>query len=300
MLVRIQQGGASFSSALEAEGNLFPTYVFRMLAVGERSGQLGLSLERVAGHMENESILRSQYMNSFAYPAVVIMVAIGVFIGLSVYVVPEFARIIEGAGDMGDLPFISTVWLDISRWITSYGIFTAIGIAAAGAAVTMAYKTGAAKKEIDNVLINLPFIGANILNTSMAQMGWTMSVLLKSGLSIVESLEFQAGNTGNHNISQSLSNARDAIIEGRSLGYGLNQPHIPSIVRNMCIVGERSGELEKAAQVFGDYFQRESQNRTKKMTAIMEPVLILLIGGMVAFIYISFFQALFSINGGLR
>ncbi|PID63853.1 MAG: hypothetical protein CR963_01340, partial [Gammaproteobacteria bacterium] len=105
-------------------------------------------------------------------------------------------------------------------------------------------------------------------------------------------LNFVANNAGNYSISQSLLNAREAVVEGRSLGVGLRQPYIPKIVQQMCAVGERSGELEKATKGLGEFYQKRTESRIKKTMAIMEPLLILIVAGMVGFIYLGFFNAI--------
>lgn len=299
MLVQIQQGGAGFSTALGTQGRMFPAYIPKMLAVGEKSGQLPAALERVASHMEHESMLRSQYVNSMIYPAAVILVGICVFIGLSIYVVPEISGLVAGS-DVMELPFVGRTWLALSHWMTRYGIYGVLALGAVIGALVLSYRKASVKKAIDSLLIRMPFIGTSIRNAAMAQMGWTMHVLMQSGQSVVASLEFLEGNIGNHTIARSLGKARQAVMEGRSLGAGLRQPHIPAIVRDMCLVGERSGELEKAVQGLGEYFQRKTAHRAKRVMALMEPALILVVGGLVAFIYVSFFQTIFTINSSLQ
>ncbi len=297
MIVRLQQGGATFSTALEAQGKIFPPFLSKMIAVGERTGNLNVALERAADHMEQNSILKNQFINSLIYPAIVLLVALAVFTGLSFFVIPRFVDLFQGATP-DNLPYVSRFMLGFSQWINIYGVPILIFLAAVILAVTIAYKLGFAKRTFDNIFIRLPFIGTNLIHTNMAQMGWSMSALLKNEQSLIESLQFVADNATNYNIAASLSNAREAVIEGRTLGYGLRQPHIPAIVQQMCAVGERSGELPNATQSLGEYFQREAENRMIKLKAVMEPVTILFVAGIVGFVYLSFFNAVISIGSG--
>lgn len=297
MIVRLQQGGATFASALAAQGKMFAPYVSRLVAVGERSGKLIDSIERVSTHMEQTSNIKKQFINSLIYPAFVLLAAISVFIGLAIYIVPQFVDIIEGSRPE-TLPAISKIMLGISKWITSYGIPLLVFLAFLAILAVMAYRLGFAKKTFDSILIRTPFVGTSLMNANMAEMGWTMSVLLQNEQSLVESLEFAAENASNTTISTSLSKARDALLEGRNLDFGLRQPFIPRIVRQMCAVGERSGELPSAAQSLGEYFQRESANRMTRLKAIMEPATILFVAGIVGFVYLSFFNAIISIGSG--
>ncbi len=297
MLVRLQQGGATFSTALEAQRKIFPPFLSRMIAVGERTGNLNAALERAANHMEQNTILKNQFVNSLIYPGIVLLVALIVFTGLSLFIVPRFVDIFQGVIPE-NLPYISRFMLGFSQWIHVYGIPVLLLLAAVVLAVTVAYKLGFAKRTFDNIFIRLPFIGTNLVQANMAQMGWSMSALLKSEQSVIESLQFVADNATNYNIATSLSNARAAVIEGRTLGYGLRQPYIPAIVQQMCAVGERSGELPNATKSLGEYFQREAENRMTKLKAVMEPVTILFVAGIVGFVYLSFFNAVISIGSG--
>lgn len=294
MLIRVQQGGDSFSSALAAQGSLFPAYVAKLLGAGEQSGEMADTLERLANHMEIDSEVRLQFANSLIYPGLLMLVSLAVFVGLSVYVVPKFATMLEGRSV--DLPGISQAMIDISQWTMDYGAITAVIIMAMVVVVISIYKMGVAKGFFDSVLINTPFVGTNITNTTMAQMGWTMSMLLNSGQSIIESLDFMSRITNNKHLSQSFERARESIIEGRNLSHGLKQPHIPLIVQHMSSVGEQSGELVGAMKGLGEHYQRESAARIKTMMAFFEPALILMVAGMVAFIYIGFFKAMMTLN----
>lgn len=294
MLIRVQQGGDNFSSALAAQGSMFPPYVSKLLGAGEKSGELAETLERLADHMEIDAEVRLQFANSLIYPGLLMLVALAVFIGLSVYVVPKFATMLEGRSV--DLPAISQAMIDISEWVVSYGAVTAGFVVISVFAIVSIYKMGIAKGFFDSILLNLPFVRTNITNTTMAQMGWTMSMLLKSGQSIIESLEFMSNITSNKHLAENFQNARQAIIDGRNLGYGLKQPHIPLIVQHMSSVGEQSGELVNAMKGLGEHYQRESAARIKTMMAFFEPALILLVAGMVAFIYIGFFKAMMTLN----
>lgn len=293
MIVRIQAGD-SFSRAVEAQGRLFPSYVSKLITTAERAGEMPDNLERLADHIEQDAEVRIQFRNSLIYPGILLLVALAVFLGLAINVVPKFSRFLEGKSQK--LPGISQLMLDISQWVISYGVYLAVAVIILIFALTALYRAGISKKFIDNILINVPVLGTNIRNATMAQMGWSMSMLLGSGQTVLESLGFMSRITNNSNLSQSFDNARNAIIEGRSLSYGLNQPHIPLMVQHMSGVGEQSGELESAMRGLGEHYKRESATRIKTIMGFMEPALMLMVAGMVAFVYIGFFKAMMSVS----
>ncbi|MEM7408170.1 MAG: type II secretion system F family protein, partial [Pseudomonadota bacterium] len=266
-----------------------------LLATGERSGELVTALERGADHLEQDARIRLQLFNSLVYPTVIVAIALAIFAGLTIFVVPKFADALQKAGHV-EIPFGAQLMLDLSQWIDRFGIHALTVTAVVLVVVFAGYRLGLIKNFVDRLVFKIPFVGTNILNASMAHMGWTMSVLLQSGQSLLESLEFLARNTGNRVISDSFRKARDEILEGNNLAHSLDQPEIPLLVRNMCVVGERSGQLESAVRGLGEHFQRESSRRLKTTIAVMEPVMTLSVAGLVAFIYISFFKALMLVN----
>lgn len=293
MIVRIQAGD-SFSRALEAQGSLFPPYISKLITTAERAGEMPVTLERLADHMEQDADVRLQFRNSLIYPGILLLVAIAVFLGLAINIVPKFASFLEGKSQK--LPAISQAMLDISQWVISYGAYLAVAVIILIFVFTALYKAGISKRFIDNILINVPILGTNIRNAAMAQMGWSMSMLLGSGQTVLESLGFMSRITNNSNLSQSFDNARNSIIEGRSLSFGLKQPHIPLMVQHMSGVGEQSGELESAMRGLGEHYKRASETRMKTIMGFMEPALMLIVAAMVAFVYIGFFKAMMSVS----
>ncbi|RDE18306.1 type II secretion system F family protein [Motiliproteus coralliicola] len=295
MLMRIQSG-SSFAVAVEAQGRVFPPVAAKLIATAEISGELQSTLERLAENLERSAAVKRQLISSMTYPAILLLVAFGVFIGLAVGIVPKFAKLLEGKSQQ--LPPISQAMLDTSAWLIDYGPYVGSGLLAAVFLTLVAYTTGPGKAVIDRVLLNLPVIGTSIRTSGMAQMGWTLSMLLGSGLTVLESLRVISGVLGNRRLELCFEHAAKEILSGHSLAYGLRQSHIPIMVQHMTGIGERSGELEHVMTELGKFYQSQSEIRIKKMMGMIEPAMTLVIGGMVAFVYIGFFKAMMQVSAG--
>jgi len=164
--------------------------------------------------------------------------------------------------------------------------------------ILAAYTTQPGKKIIDRCILALPLVGNAILLAAMAQAGWSLSMLLKSGVTALESLRITSGVIGNLAISECFKTAAEGLLEGRSLSKTFQQPHIPMMMRHMAAVGENSGELDIVMHDVGEYYQKELVAKVRLMTVMVEPMLILMAGCLVFFVYYSLFQAVMSVSKG--
>ncbi len=295
LLVSIQ-GGSSFAAALEKEGRRFPPLVAKLVASGEASGELQTTLERLAESLERSAALKRQFISSLIYPTLVVCAAVGVTLFLALSIVPKFARLLEGKSQ--SLPWATQKMMDVSAWLIDNGAVLGIALGVSLFLTLAAYTTGPGKKVLDRILIMLPFVGTSIRSSSMAQMGWAMSLLLGSGLTVLESLRVVSSILDNSRLAQCMRNAGEDILAGRSLAIGLRQDPIPLMVQHMAGIGERSGELEHVMQELGRYYQDLTEARIKRMIAAIEPAMTLVVGGLVGFVYYAFFKAMMQVSAG--
>lgn len=295
ILVAIQ-GGSSFANAIEKQGNKFPPIVAKLVASGEASGELQMTLERLAESLERSAALKRQFVSSLIYPVLVISAAIGVTLFLAISIVPKFAVMLEGKSQ--SLPAATQVMLDVSAWLIDYGFYLGVSVGILIFAILAAYTTKVGKIVIDRVLINLPMVGNSIKTSGMAQMGWTMSMLLSSGLTVLESLRVVSSVMDNQRLANCFTHAGDEILAGRSLAVGLSQRSIPLMVQHMAGIGERSGELEHVMLELGRYYQEQAEARIKRMIAMIEPAMTLMVGGLVGGVYYAFFKAMMQVSAG--
>lgn len=267
-----------------------------MIASGEASGELQLTLERLADSLERSAALKRQFISSLMYPCFVMVAAIGVTLFLGISIVPKFAKLLEGKSQQ--LPAATEVMLDVSAWLVDYGFYLGVSVGVGLFMILAAYTTKPGKAVIDRILLNIPFVGSSIRTSGMAQMGWTMSMLLGSGLTVLESLRVVGAVTSNDRLSLCFTHASDEILAGRSLAIGLSQRNIPKMVQHMAGIGERSGELEHVMTELGKYYQNLAEIRIKRMIAMIEPAMTVLIGGLVGGVYYAFFKAMMQVSAG--
>lgn len=289
ILVAIQ-GGASFAQALEKEGSMFPPIVAKLVASGEASGELQVILERLAINLGKSADIKRQFITAMFYPTFVTIAALGVTTFLAMSVVPKFAKMLEGKSSQ--LPPATQAMMDGSEFMVDNGavLFSCIG--GVIFAILAWYTTVSGKTFIDKILIRTPLIGSSIKHSAMAQTGMTMSLLLRSGLTVLETLKVVAHIMPNTSMAACFTRAGDKVLSGQSLATGLQQPLIPEMVMHMANIGEKSGELDQVMEELGNYFQSQTEAKLKAMVAMIEPAMTVMIGGLVGFVYYAFFKAM--------
>lgn len=290
------QGGNSFHAAMALENKVFPPMVAHLVASGEASGELDTVLERLATNLEREQDLKRQMSTAMIYPSIVIIAAIGVVYGLMTSIVPKLAGLLTSR-DI-ELPAITVFMIDTSNWFVDYGTYLLIAIASGifGVLVMSTFETG--KAILDRILLNLPVFGYTAILSNMAQVGSMMGLLIKSGLTVLEALRVMEKVIQNKTLSDSIKKTGEGILAGKSLSAAMEQKHIPPLLRHMAAVGEQGGQLDTVMEEIGDFYVKRLEVRAKKMVSMIEPALILVVGGIVGTVYLAMFMAILKATAG--
>ena len=288
--------GTSFSAMLAEEKKIFAPMVANLVASGEHSGNLDIILDRLAEGLERSTDIKRQLVAALFYPVFVLLVCLGVIIFLVVGVIPRFATFLTARN--AAIPASTQLLLDVSGWAVDYGRPLGIVLGVGFFAILAAYTTPSGKRKVDRALLVVPVVGSAVLYAAMAQAGWSLSMLLKSGVTALESLRITSGVIGNLAVSDCFRKAADGLLQGRALSKTFEQPHIPLMMRHMAAVGESSGQLDTVMHSVGEFYQKELAVKVKLIAVAIEPMLILLVGGMVGFVYYSFFQAVMAVSTG--
>lgn len=287
------EAGQSLSSALRKHPDVFKDIAVNLVVAGESTGELSVIMERLATHLEKKTQLRKQMINAMIYPAVVILASIGVAVFMVVMIIPKFAQFIQGRGKR--LPESTQALIDGAAFLRENGL-TIIGVAITVIVVLLIlYRTYRGRRWIDRVLLSMPVFGNLIMYGSMAQMNWASSILMRSGITIFETLKITANLIANKIYADTLMRASEAVMAGRDLASSIRHPQMPTLVTHMIAIGERTGSLDQIQQELGVYYQNLLELGLKRLSAMIEPAMILIIGGMVGFVYYAFFQALFAL-----
>jgi len=285
--------GLPLSQAVAKHPKVFPPLAVSLILAGENTGELDLVMDRLADHLEKKAALKTQTINAMIYPAIVILAAIGVFIFLVIKIIPAFAKFFAGKGR--GLPPSTQFLVDLSAFFVNYGLYILAAIIVFIISLVLMYQTKNGRYKLHNLLLRLPVLGKLMTVAVMAQLTWSLSIMLRSGLTALVSLKITAKVIHNRVISDKIRSASDQILAGKDLSSSLQHPRIPTIVTQMIAVGERTGTLDNVLHQLGDYYEERLQLGIRRLSAMIEPALILVIGGMVGFVYYAFFQALFAL-----
>jgi type IV pilus assembly protein PilC len=287
------QAGAPLSRALEAEGQVFPPLVAQLVSTAESTGQLDLAFDRAAHYLDRRAALRAQLVSSLIYPAVVVLVSAAVFWFLTTKVVPKFAAFL--AGRSVALPWSTQLLLQISDFLSRYGVALALGAAGVAAVGLLGYRTARGRRAFDRVVLSLPPVGGILRTAAMLHLSRTLGLLLRSGLPLLESLRVLEGSFPNRTYAAVVAEAREAVVRGALISEGFDAPVVSPLCRQVMAVGEQTGALDEVLEELGAFYDRQLQQRIKTLATLVEPALLLVIGGMVGLIYLSFFQAVLQL-----
>jgi type II secretory pathway component PulF len=293
---RIEEGG-TFFDALSAHPRLFSPHVLQLVRVGEYAGTLEASLTRAAEHLERTRQLRLIVLNALAYPLIVLLLAIGVAGFMVLSVIPKIQKFLNGR----KLPGITQLLVDISNFLTIYLPYILLGIVVVLVALFVIYRWPPGRLAIDRILLRLPIVGGIFRLSGTAVFSRGLGILLESGVTLVDSLKTAEHLVGNRAIRVRIASAREAVLRGESLAGGLagGREFLPMLGR-MIAVGETSGTLAPVLSEVAKFHENQLLIAIRRMSVLVEPVIIVLVGGIVGFVYTAFFIAIFSLASGGR
>lgn len=292
------EGGATLSTALAEHPNIFSPIYINMVKAGETGGLLDEVLERLAVQQEKDAEIIGKVKSAMIYPGVITTVTIGAFVFLMTVIVPKLAVIFEGLGST--LPWYTRLMLSISNALTHYGLFIALGLIGAGFMLARFIKTPKGKRLFDTFLTRAPIIGPIVVKMNVARFARTFGSLMASGISVLDALNSTSTALGNDVFKNALTQIAKEVKAGKTISEPLKNFHIfPPIVSQMVAVGEETGQLDAILVKLADFYEKEVDAVISGITSIIEPVLIIVLGGMVGFIVISVFGPLAALNNAI-
>lgn len=292
------EGGATLSAALAEHPDIFSDIYINMVKAGETGGLLDQVLERLAVQQEKDAEIVSKVRSAMIYPGVITTVTVGVFIFLMTVIVPNLAGIFEGLGS--DLPWYTKLMLNISHVLTHYGIFIAAAVVAAGVGASRYVRTPTGKHMLDSALLRMPVFGPIIIKVNVARFARTFGSLMASGISILEALKSTSTALGNSVFQDGVNQIAKDVKAGKTVSEPLKQLHFfPPIVSQMVAVGEETGKLDEILVKLAGFYEKEVDTVVAGITSIIEPILIIVLGGMVGFIVISVYGPLSALSNAV-
>jgi type IV pilus assembly protein PilC len=294
------EAGLSLSDALERHPKVFNQLFVAMTRAGETGGVLESALERVAAQLEAADSLRRQVRAAMAYPLVVMTFAFAVLIALVVFLVPVFTGVFKQFG--GDLPTITKFTVALSHAVTGYWW----AIIAGGFGVVYAFRKWKATpnglKIWDSFKLRIPMkIGDIVQKIALARWSRTLSALVSAGVPLLQALEITGKTAGNWCVEKAMADVIESVRTGGTISAPLKDaPVFPGMVTHMIGVGEETGALDTMLSKIADFYEDQVGAAVKQLASILEPVMIVLVGGMVGFIVISMYMPLFKVYDAIK
>jgi len=286
--------GKNFSNSLALYPDIFSEVFINMVKVGEEAGTLERVLNDLVYQMERENSLKSRVKGAMMYPAVVIVVMIGIGILMMIMVVPRLSATFEELGV--ELPFTTQLIISFGNFLTKNIILILISLFIFILVMRLILKTKAGKKTIDAISLRFPVISDLIKKSNSASMLRTLSALITSGVPIVRALEISAGASGNFYYRESLNLAAEKVQKGLKMSEVLKRYKniYPDLVVQMTKIGEETGQTADMFSKLADFFESEVEIITKNIASIIEPVITVILGIAVGFFAISMIQPMYS------
>lgn len=283
----VQKGG-TLADAFKINPKVFPPIMVNMVAAGEMSGNLEVCFERLTTHFENSNALKSKVKSAMTYPIVILIIVIAVVIVLLVTVIPQFAQMFTDLGS--ELPKATQMLINFSEFLQHKWYIVAGVVAIVVFAIKAVGKTDAGSLLYAKIGLNAPIFGQLSIKTAAATFSRTLSTLMASGISLIDSVEQVAKMMNNRIIRDGLMDAKNQVAKGVPLSKPIRDMEIfPTMLPQMIRIGEETGNIEEMVDKVADYYEMEVNDATDSLTAMLEPMIIVVmgvvVGGIVLCIY---------------
>ena len=294
------EGGSTLADSLRKHPKIFDDLYVNMVEAGEAGGILNTILNRIALFIEKSNRLKKKVKGAMIYPCAIVGVAVIVVAVLMIFVIPVFAELYGGMGKA--LPLPTQICIDISNWFVSYWYVLVVGAVGVFMGVSFYYKTPLGHMNIDSLLLRMPIIGDLLRKVAVARFSQNMSLLLSSGVPILDGLAICAKTAGNKVVEKAILESRISISQGKTVAEPLRDSKIfPPLVCQMVAVGESTGGLDTMLKKVAELYEDEVDDAVNNLTAMMEPMIMVvlgvILGGLVIAMYLPIFQ-MGSLVGG--
>ena len=293
--------GATFSDSLRRHPKVFDALYVNLVQAGEVGGILDTILNRLAVYNEKAIKLRRQVKGAMVYPSAVVIIFTGVLSVLLGWVIPSFKTIFKDLGASDELPWLTQVVISVSETFIGYlPLVILVGIGTV-VALMYVYRRPAGKRFFHRLMLKAPIIGNVLRKVAVARFTRTLGTLLASGVPILDALEIVAKTSGNMVIEEAIMYARAKISEGKNMASPLLETNVfPPMVVQMVGVGEQTGALDAMLGKIADFYEEEVDVAVSALTSLIEPIMMVGIGGTVGVVLIAMYLPIFSIAGKIK
>lgn len=285
--------GERLADAMRNQGKIFPPILINMVEAGEASGSLEISLDRMSTHFEKEAKLKALVKKAMIYPVMLGIVALGVIILMLGFVIPSFVKMFE---DMNmKLPAVTRMIIKISNFMINWWYLIIAVVAVVVLGMVAILKTDKGEHFFAKLALHMPLFGKLKVKSASARFTRTMSTLLAAGISLMDAIDITARTMDNTIIKETLMSSKEEIARGVPLSVPLQASGIfPPMVYHMIKIGENTGSLENMLTKVADYYDEEVEVATQSLTAVMEPIIIIVLAVVVGGLALAILQPVFS------
>ena len=292
------ESGSTFADALRKYPNHFDRLYCNMVAAGELGGILDDVLRRLAAYMEKAEALKAKVKGAMTYPAIVLVIAAAVLAVIMIFVIPTFAKMFEDFGSA--LPAPTQMVINLSNFIKSYFFVMIGGLVFLSFIIKKYYSTESGKLVMDKMFLKTPVFGPLLRKVAVAKFTRTLGTLINSGVPIIEALNVAANTAGNKVVENAIKRVKASISEGRTIAQPLEESGIfPAMVVQMIAVGETTGALDTMLNKIADFYDQEVDTAVDALTSLIEPFMIVFLGGTIGSIIIAMYLPIFKMAGAV-
>jgi len=296
-LVTVQsdvETGNTLADSMRKHPKIFDDLYANMIEAGEVGGILDTILSRLAAFKEKAMALQKKIKGAMTYPAICLGISLIILVVILVFVVPVFKEMFEGFGSA--LPLPTQIVVNMSEGMQKYFIYMIIGIFLFTFLIKKIYATEKGHFKMDAMFLKAPVVGDLIRKVAVSKFSRTLGTMLQSGVPILDSLEVVGRTAGNKVIEQAVFRTRDAIAEGRSIAEPLEETGVfPNMVVQMINVGESVGALDTMLEKIADFYDQEVDQAVENLTAMIEPFMMVFLGGMIGGLVVAMYLPIFKI-----
>jgi len=288
------EGGSTLNQAKRKHPKVFDDLYCNLVASGEQSGSLDIMLRRLAEYIERSVRLRSQVRQAMIYPVAILIFAVVVSIFLLWKVIPVFASIFRDLG--AELPLLTAVIVKMSGFVQKNIIFIFLGMIGAFLALRYYRNTTQGRWTTDRLMLKIPLFGKLLYKVAMTRVTRTLATLISGGVPMLEALKITSTTAGNTLIEKEILDARKLVSEGKTLNEGFQESgRFPLMMLQMINVGEATGTLDEMLSKLATFYDEEVETSVAALMSVMEPIMLIFVGGMVGSLVIAMYLPIFSL-----
>ncbi len=293
------RGGSSFADAVRAHPVVFPPLYARMVELGERTGKIEEMLRQIATYLEREDQIAKRVRSAMAYPAFVMVLAVGVIGVLMTTALPALVEMFKEFD--GELPITTRILIGMTDVMTGYRMQILGGVAAFALSGAWLFSRPEGKRMVDRFVLTVPVLKAVAINANAARFSRTLAILLRAGLPLTEIMDMVVKTTDNGVLRRAMEDVRRQLIDGEGLAGPMAKAGCyPQMLVQMVAVGEETGTLDSNLDITAEFYTREVDQKVDAMTGMLTPLLTLVIGVVVGFIALSLIMPMYQLIGNIN